>query len=91
VSLNPHYDRSGSITTLSDEGDAAIHVRFTSESAQTAVVAACPLCAKTGLAHCSKYLLYSITSSACSLWVIRVGHDREDTAGYVRFALKADK
>ena len=27
----------------------------------------------------------------CPLWVIRVGHDREDTAGYVRFAPKADK
>jgi hypothetical protein len=23
--------------------------------------------------------------------IIRVGHDREDTAGYVRFAPKADK
>jgi hypothetical protein len=27
----------------------------------------------------------------CPLWVIRVGHDREDTVGYVRFAPKADK
>src|SRR6266446_930868 len=41
----------------------------------------------TGAACC----IAGFRSRLCPLWVIRVGHDREDTAGYVRFAPKADK
>ncbi len=32
-----------------------------------------------------------LRTGRCPSRVIRVGHDREDTAGYVRFAPKADK
>ena len=40
------------------------HVRSTPESGHVQCTGSCPLCANSGLMHCSRMYLYSITSSA---------------------------
>jgi hypothetical protein len=50
-----------------------------------------PIIVRLAKAIAQQPLHCGISSRLWPLWVIRVGHDREDTAGYVRFAPKADK
>src|SRR5215471_11646248 len=66
-------DSRGSCTVLGapggeippgDSTKADLTASLTPESGQRADISACPLCAKSGLMHCSKTHRYSITSSA---------------------------